>query len=153
MIATLLDKLPTILVLAVLVGIFVALRRHVRSPRVTLWITAWGLIFLHFVAGIFEPATADDPPLIFALAWGSLQLSAVFFVASLTSFFANKKMTRHLILLVGLPITIYTVALGYSCDWRSLNIACLAMAFIFPPMSCWRIAPHHAHGSGCPSWS
>ena len=70
MIATLLDKLPTILVLAVLVGIFVALRRHVRSPRLTLWIAALGLIFVHFVAGIFVPATADTPPLIFAISWG-----------------------------------------------------------------------------------
>src|SRR5438270_11177076 len=100
MIATLLDKLPTILVLAVLVGIFVALRRHVRSPRVTLWITAWGLIFVHFVAGIFVPATAVDPPLIFAIAWGSLQLSPVFFVASLTSFFAYEKVSRRSVLMV-----------------------------------------------------
>ncbi len=134
MIATLLAKLPTILVLAVLVGIFVALRRHVRSPRLTLWIAAWGLIFVHFVAGIFEPATADDPPMIFVMAWGSLQLSAVFFVASLTSFFENKAMTRHLIVLVGLPVTIYTAALGYGCEWRSIYIACLAMAFLAPPI-------------------
>lgn len=132
MIAILLDKLPTILVLAVLVGIFVALRRHVRSPRLTLWIAAWGLIFVHFVAGIFEPAAADDPPIIFTIAWGALQLSAVFFVASLTSFFENKQMTRRLILMVGLPVTIYTAALGYGCNWRSVYIACLVMVFIAP---------------------
>jgi two-component system NtrC family sensor kinase len=132
MIATLLDKLPTILVLAVLVGIFVALRRHVRSPRLTLWIAAWGLIFVHFVAGIFEPATADDPPMVFAIAWGALQLSAVFFVASLTSFFENKKMTYSLILLAGLPMTVYTAALAYECDWRSLYIACLLITFAGP---------------------
>jgi len=134
MIGTLLDKLPTILVLAVLVGIFVALRRHVRSPRLTLWIAAWGLIFVHFVAGIFEPATADDPPMIFIMAWGSLQLSAVFFVASLTSFFENKQMTRHLIVLVGLPVTIYTAALAYGCEWRSVYIASLVLAFLAPPV-------------------
>ena len=134
MIATLLDKLPTILVLAVLVGIFVALRRHVRSPRLTLWTTAWGLIFVHFVANIFEPPTADDPPIIFALAWASLQLSAVFFVASLTSFFEDKKLTRRLIVMVGLPVTVYTAALGYDCNWRSLYITCLALAFFAPSL-------------------
>ncbi len=134
MIGTLLDKLPTILVLAVLVGIFVALRRHVRSPRLTLWIAAWGLIFVHFVAGIFEPPIADDPPMIFIMAWGSLQLSAVFFVASLTSFFENKQMTRRLIVVVGLPVTVYTAALAYGCEWRSVYIACLGLAFLAPPV-------------------
>jgi two-component system, NtrC family, sensor kinase len=132
MIANLLEKLPTILVLAVLVGIFVALRRHVRSPRLTLWIAAWGLIFVHFVAGTFEPPAVDDPPLVFAFAWGSLQLSAVFFIASLTSFFENKKLTRRLVLLTGVPVTVYTVALGYGCTWRSLYIGCLVMGFIGP---------------------
>jgi hypothetical protein len=36
-----LDKLPTILVLAVLVGIFVSLRKHTPSARVRLWAYAW----------------------------------------------------------------------------------------------------------------
>ena len=35
------NKLPSILVLAVLVGLFLALRRHVRSARLNLWTAAW----------------------------------------------------------------------------------------------------------------
>src|SRR5260370_23046736 len=53
--APLLDKLPTILVLAVLVGIFIALRQHGRSNRLRLWTVAWVLIFIHFVAQALEP--------------------------------------------------------------------------------------------------
>ena len=70
--------------------------------------------------------------MIFIMAWGSLQLSAVFFVASLTSFFENKQMTRRLIVLVGLPVTVYTAALAYGCEWRSVYIACLVLTFLAP---------------------
>ena len=52
---SLFEKLPSILILAVLVGIFVALRSHVKSIRLDLWTAAWILIFLHFFLGIFEP--------------------------------------------------------------------------------------------------
>src|SRR5690242_21912777 len=81
------DKLPTILVLAVMVGIFVALRRHVRSARLQLWIAAWVLIFVHFFVQVFEPADGNLTPTTFIIDLGCLQLSALFFIASLTSFF------------------------------------------------------------------
>src|SRR5215813_6687899 len=97
--ATLFDKLPTILVLAVMVGIFGALRRHVRSTRLDLWIAAWGLIFVHFFVQIFEPADGNLSPLTFLIDLGCLQLSALFFVASLTSFFENKSLTWSLLAL------------------------------------------------------
>jgi two-component system, NtrC family, sensor kinase len=127
--ATLFDKLPTILVLAVMVGIFVALRRHVKSARLQLWIAAWGLIFVHFFVQIFEPPDGNLTPTTFMIDLGSLQLSALFFVASLTSFFENKKLTWSLLVLTGTPVTIYTVGLAYELKWRALYIACTATIF------------------------
>src|SRR5436309_14626093 len=97
------DKLPTILVLAVMVSIFVALRRHVRSPRLHLWIAAWGLIFIHFFVQIFEPPDGNLTPITFMIDLGALQLSALFFTASLTSFFEDKKLTWSLLALTGIP--------------------------------------------------
>lgn len=127
--ATLFDKLPTILVLAVMVGIFVALRRHVKSARLHLWIAAWGLIFVHFFVQIFEPADGNLTPTTFIIDLGCLQLSALFFVASLTSFFENKNLTLNLLALTGIPVSVYTVGLAYEVKWRSLYIACTAVIF------------------------
>src|SRR5215469_15121771 len=101
--ATLFDKLPTILVLAVMVGIFVALRRHVKSARLHLWIAAWGLIFIHFFVQVFEPLEGNPPPLPSMIDQVCLQLSALFFIASLTSFFENKKLTWSFLALTGTP--------------------------------------------------
>src|SRR5262249_51257328 len=127
--ATFFDKLPTILVLAVMVGIFVALRRHVKSARLHLWIAAWVLIFVHFFVQIFEPADGNLTPTTFMIDLGSLQLSALFFVASLTSFFENKKLTWTLLILTGVPASIYTIAEAYELKWRVIYIACTATIF------------------------
>lgn len=131
--ATLLDKLPTILVLAVLVGIFLALRRYVKSSRLNLWTIAWGLILLHFIADWF-PTGANVPPLIWIWSQGSLQLSSIFFIASLTSFFENRKLTTGLIVLFALPTMAYTTALAYEYDSRLLFVACWAVLFIGLPV-------------------
>src|ERR1700737_3573885 len=91
------DKIPSILILAVLVGIFVALRRHVKSPRLTLWITAWMLIFIHFFVQIFEPKTITPEPMtvfvrsIFAIYYGALLLWAFFFFAPRPHFSTTKE--------------------------------------------------------------
>ena len=132
--ASLTDKLPTILVLGVLVGIFIALRRHVKSPRLNLWIAAWGLIFIHFCVQLFEPDDGNLSPLLFILDQGSLQLSALFFIGSLTSFLESRKLTAALLTVTGLPVLGYVFAEAYDCHWRSVYIVCSALLFLGTPL-------------------
>jgi signal transduction histidine kinase len=132
--APLFDKLPTILVLAVLVGIFVALGRHVKSERLRLWTTAWILIFTHFFIGLFEPADGNLTPGVFIIDEGSLALAALFFIASLTSFFENKRLTLILLISAGIPVMGYTSALAYEWDQRVFYSACLATLLIGVPL-------------------
>src|SRR5205085_4328166 len=108
----------SILILAVLVGIFVSLRRHVKSPRLTLWISAWVLVFIHVVAQGFEPKDLPGTPsfplgLIIAIDSGALQLSAMFFIASLATFYDDKKRTFGLLCFNGLPVAIYSAAFAF----------------------------------------
>jgi two-component system NtrC family sensor kinase len=132
--AILFDKLPTILVLAVMVGIFVALRRHVKSARLHLWITSWVLIFIHFFVQLFEPADGNLTPLTFIIDLGCLQLSALCFIASLTSFFEDKRLTRSLLAITGMPLLAYTAGLAYELNWRWLYISCAATIFYGAPL-------------------
>jgi len=132
--ANLFDKLPTILVLAVLVGIFVALGRHVRSDRLKLWTAAWVLVYLHFFIGLFEPPSRDLTPGIFLIDEGSLTLSSLFFIASLTSFFENTKLTIASLMVSGLSVVGYTAALAYESDRRLIYIACLVMLYFVGPL-------------------
>lgn len=43
-----LEKIPIFLITGVLVMIFVCLKHHARSGRLTLWTVAWALVFTHF---------------------------------------------------------------------------------------------------------
>jgi two-component system, NtrC family, sensor kinase len=136
-----LNKLPSILILAVLVGIFLALRRHVRSARLNLWTAAWLLIFIHFFIEIFEPGTGSLGHIIDAIDGGSLQVSAMLFVASLTSFVEDKKKTWTLLALTAIPVFIYAAAASFATNgdqfdgsrFRLLYSICLAVMFFGTP--------------------
>jgi two-component system, NtrC family, sensor kinase len=130
--AVLLQKLPTILVLAVLVGIFIALRRHAKSTRLQLWTAAWAFIFIHFLDGIFQvkPGKLDD--LLYCINYGSLQVAAMLFVASLTSFVEQRRRTWTLLALTTIPVSIYTIAASFDWNYRALYMGCIAVLFFGP---------------------
>ncbi|HMF89224.1 MAG TPA: ATP-binding protein [Candidatus Angelobacter sp.] len=131
--AILSDQLPTIIVLAVLVGIFVALGRHVKSERLVLWTTAWVLIFVHSVAKSLVPVSMLAPAAV-GIAQSALVLAALFFVASLTIFFENTKLTTALLILSGVPATAYNFALAYHLEERWVYIVCLEFVFFGIPV-------------------
>jgi len=156
--AALLEKLPTLLMLAVLVGIFVSLRRYVKSPRIHLWITAWGLILLHSVAQVFEPKAGNLGKLIYILDLGALQLAGIVFIVSLTVLGEVRRRRRALLVLLVIPILVYTTAYSFGLDIRWLYIICLAIlffgssAFVFAqrpriPFPVWIMAPLFICGS------
>ncbi|HEY6348773.1 MAG TPA: HAMP domain-containing sensor histidine kinase [Candidatus Angelobacter sp.] len=125
-------KLPSVLILAVLVGIFVALRRHVKSARLDLWIAAWLLIFVHFLADVFPERPDTLGHIIDTVDLGSLQISAMLFVASLTSFVEDKRRTWTLLTLTAVPVLVYTYANVIATDnsqYHLLYTACLAIVF------------------------
>src|ERR1700760_4504486 len=108
--ASFLGKLPAILILAVLVGIFMALRRHVNSARLRLWTLAWGMIFLHFFVAVFEPREGPLENLLYAINFGSLHLAAMLFIASLTSFIGHKRKFWGLLSITAVPVLVYTIS-------------------------------------------
>src|SRR5215469_2312505 len=125
-------KLPSILILAVLVGIFVALRRHVKSERLNLWTAAWLLIFIHFFVEAFQNRAGTIGHILDTIDWGSLQVSATLFVASLTSFVEDKLKTRTLIALTAIPVFVYTAVNSFATDGSQFHLAytlCLAVVF------------------------
>lgn len=127
--ASLLEKLPTILVLAVLVAIFVSLRRHANSVRMQLWVSAWVLIFLHFFVQIFEPCWGTVGAIISGIDLGALALAGLLFVVSLSIMVGNKSRRRMLLALLGIPTTVYIGAASFDIDQRWLYALCLLTIF------------------------
>jgi two-component system NtrC family sensor kinase len=126
---TILEKLPTVITVAVLVGIFAGLKRHGRSARLQLWLIAWSLVFIHFVAQMVEPAGGTISPLLLALDLGSLQASAVIFIVSVSSV-VEDRFNRNVLLLVTLiPSVLYGVVDCYDVHVRWPFVLCLICCF------------------------
>lgn len=125
----LLDKLPTLLTLAVLVGVFLVLRRHAPSTRVRLWTYAWALIFLHFLAEIFQP---KSDALIKTLGWigsGALEVAGIVFLVSMIHDVEDRTKRLGLLTLLAVPALFHL--LGATFDWpiRWALVGSLALVF------------------------
>lgn len=109
-----LDKLPSTLVLAALVGTFFILRRHTSGVRVRLWTAAWSLILLHFFVQAFETHTGAVEQLIESVDLAALELSGVVFVVSLMR--AGEDQLRRLLMLavLGVPTVFHAFATTFS---------------------------------------
>ena len=131
-----LDKLPTILVLAVLVGVFLSLRKHAPSARIRLWTYAWALIFLHFFIQAFETHTGILEQIIESIDIGALELSGIVFAVSMMRDVENRNSRRALLAVLGIPTAFHAIAATF--DWN-IHI-------------CGRSAGHHflrRRGSRC----
>jgi signal transduction histidine kinase len=126
---TWLDRTPDAITVAVLVGIFACLERHVRSARSRLCKIAWFLVFIHFFAELFEPASGPGNPTLMAFDWGSLQASAVVFLTSLASVVEDRVKRLWLLLVLGVPSVAYIALDSYDLSVRWPFVLCLVVCF------------------------
>lgn len=126
---SLFDKLPTILVLAVLVGIFISLRRHSPSARTKLWIVAWALIFLHFFVQIFENHVGFVESLFETVDLAALELSGVVFLVSLAKSSEDRLRRNLLLSILAIPAVFHSAAVTFGSQQNWALAAALAIFF------------------------
>src|SRR5258707_11759304 len=128
-----LEKLSSILTLAVLAGIWVSLHRRIKSARLRLWTVGWVLVFAHFLMQLFEAGEGNLENLLQFVKLASLQMASVFFIASLTSFLEEKKKNRLLIAVIAAPMLLFIAGFAFEWHLRLLDSICLACIFFGPP--------------------
>src|SRR5258708_1049225 len=128
-----LEKLSSILTLAVVAGSWVSPERRIKSARLRLWTVGWVLVFAHFLMQLFEAGEGNLENLLQFVKLGSLQLASVFFIASLTSFLEDKKKTRLLIAVMAAPMLLFIAGFSFNWHLRLLDALCLACVFFGPP--------------------
>jgi two-component system, NtrC family, sensor kinase len=124
-----LEKIPTFLIVGVLVIIFVCLKRHARSARLTLWTVGWALVFTHFLAQLLEPDQGPSNSLLLAVDFGSLQAAAVTFLVSVSLVAEDYAKRTLLLLMLGVPSTVYVVCTCYDVQARWPYVLCLTVCF------------------------
>jgi two-component system, NtrC family, sensor kinase len=124
-----LEKIPTFLTVGVLVIIFVCLKRHARSARLTLWAVGWALVFTHFLAQLLEPDHGQVSPLLVAIDSGFLQAAAVSFLVSVSSVVEDYAKRTLLLIVLGVPSVAYLACNGYDVHARWPYVLCLIACF------------------------
>jgi len=124
-----LEKIPTFLIVGVLVIIFVCLKRHARSARLTLWTVGWTLVFTHFLAQLLEPDHVRANSFLAALDSGSLQAAVVTFLVSVSSVAEDRAKRTLLLLVLGVPSVLYMVCACYDVHASWPYVLCLAACF------------------------
>jgi hypothetical protein len=125
----LLDKLPTILVLAVLVGIFVSLRKHSETKRIGFWIVAWSLIFVHFFVQVFETQSGVPELALESIELSALILSGIAFVVSLMDDYNDQRRLYISSALMGVPAALFATGATFSVHSDFAMAAALALFF------------------------
>lgn len=124
------DKLPTILILAVLVGIFISLRKHAPSERTKLWIVAWALIFLHFFVQLFETHVGFVEGLFETVDLAALELSGVVFLVSLAKSSEDRLRRNALLAILAIPVAFHAAAVTFGSQ-RNWALAIALGIFFF----------------------
>lgn len=124
-----LEKIPTFLTVGVLVIIFVCLKRHARSARLTLWTVGWALVFTHFLAQLLEPDQGHISPTLLAIDSGALQAAAVSFLVSVSSVVEDYAKRTLLLILLGVPSVVYAACTCYDVHARWPYVLCLIACF------------------------
>src|ERR1700689_5475362 len=124
-----LEKIPIFLITGVLVMIFVCLKRHARSGRLTLWTVAWTLVFTHFLAQLLEPDRGPVNSFLLAVDSGLLQAAVVAFLVSVSSLAEDNPKRTRLLILLGAPSVAYMVCNSFGVQARWPYALCLAACF------------------------
>jgi two-component system, NtrC family, sensor kinase len=139
-VAALFEKLPTILILAVLVGTFISLRKHAPSERTRLWIVAWTLIFAHFFVQIFETRAGFVEQVFESIDLAALELSGVVFLVSLARS-AENRLRRNVLFAILAPSAAFH-AIGATFNWHNRWAMAFAVAIFFFGMAGFAFFAH-----------
>ena len=121
------DKLPTILTLAILVGIFLALRKHSTSARIQLWTFAWALIFVHFLIQVFEGHTGTFEQVAESIDLAALELSGIVFAVSMSRWVDRRLHRSSLLLLLGIPAVFHATAVTFGWNIHGALVVALVI--------------------------
>jgi signal transduction histidine kinase/DNA-binding response OmpR family regulator len=116
---------------ALLAGVFVASLRfskYSNTACMRLWVDAWLAIFLHFV--VLAVAAFLPSPLVVLLGRGTLYVSGLLFVISLTCVMERPWRWWSVIGFCGLPAAAHTAALAWKVEDPLVYAGCVFLFFL-----------------------
>ena len=146
------NVLPSLVALAILVVVFQAILRQGAAERLQLWLTAWVLVLIHFVAQFVNVGHGLWSHIATAISLGSLELASVSFLISMSPRATTARRQLLLGTILGLPALAYTTAAVWGVAAHSFYYGVVVVAFAasfaiglelvsrYNVLSCWPTA-------------
>jgi two-component system, NtrC family, sensor kinase len=135
--AELLPGIPTLLILAVLVAIFLWIERQRKSGRTALWVAGWGLYFLHALLDLWRPASPAAASAVLAIDYSAWQLAGIAFVISVSKVSEVPRLRWPVAATMGLPALAYALGLAFHVTSPWLFAFSITVALV--GAAAWRL--------------
>ena len=132
------NVLPSLVALAILVVVFRAILRQGAAERLQLWLTAWILVLIHFVAQFLDVGHGLGDNVASAVSLGALELASISFLISMSPGANDERRQLLLGAILGLPALAYTTAVVWGFAAHSFYYGVVAAAFVATSLLAWK---------------
>lgn len=132
------NVLPSLVALAILVVVFRAILRQGAAERLQLWLTAWILVLIHFVAQFLDVGHGLGDHVATAVSLGALELASISFLISMSPGANDERRQLLLGAILGLPALAYTTAVVWGFAAHSFYYGVVVAAFVATSLLAWK---------------
>jgi diguanylate cyclase (GGDEF)-like protein len=132
------NVLPSLVALAILVAVFRAILRQRAVERLQLWLTAWILVLIHFVAQFFDVGHGLRDQVASAISLGALELASIAFLISMSPRANDERRQLVLAAVLGLPALAYTTAVVWEVRAQAFYFGVVAAALLATSLLAWK---------------
>ncbi len=132
-------KLPTVILLGVLVAIFGALLQQNRTFRFRLWFLGWTIIFLRFLLQMTLGALGIPQAIYMALDVASIPIAGIIFMVSVSSL-ADTKFRDLYFFYFGGAVLVYAFCLTHDVTSFWAYVGIMLFMGVVPTMALLRVA-------------
>jgi diguanylate cyclase (GGDEF)-like protein len=132
-----LSVLPSLVALAILVGVFEAILRQGAAEKLQLWLTGWALVLIHFVAQFVNIGHGLWGHIATAISLGSLDLASISFLISMSPRATTVRRQLLLGTVLGLPALVYTTAAVWGLAAHGFYYGVVVMAVTATSLLAW----------------
>ena len=131
------NVLPSLVALAILVVVFRAILRQGAAERLQLWLTAWILVLIHFVAQFVDVGHGPWDRVASAVSLGALELASIAFLISMSPRASNRRRQLLLGAVLGFPALAYTTAVVWELTAHSFYYGVVLVALTATSLLAW----------------
>ena len=131
------NVLPSLVALAILVVVFRAILRQGAAERLQLWLTAWILVLIHFVAQFVDVGHGPWDHVASAVSLGALELASIAFLISMSPRAVTFRRQLLFSAILGLPALAYTTAVVWELTAHGFYYGVVLVALTATSLLAW----------------